>query len=110
MGTTRANLMAWNDALFLTPAAAQSRADGKRLWPQTLPGVVAMAIAGDKAVVAAPARGEKGVLRVVSLADGSMLAEQPLPAAPVFDGVAVAGGRIYVSQVDGCVACFDRQP
>ena len=47
-----------------------------------------------------------GVLMVVSAATGKVLAEHKLPAAPVQDGIAVAGGRVYVSLADGSLMCF----
>ena len=46
------------------------------------------------------------VLRRVSTADGTTQAERPLPAAPVWDGLATAGGRVYVTTVDGRVLCL----
>jgi outer membrane protein assembly factor BamB len=51
--------------------------------------------------------GERGsVLRAVSAADGSTLFELEIGSAPVFDGMAVAAGRLYLSTVDGHVHCF----
>jgi len=47
-----------------------------------------------------------GVLMVVSAANGKTIGEIKLPAAPVQDGIAVAGGRVYVTTVDGRVLCF----
>jgi len=46
------------------------------------------------------------VLRVYSAADGERLSELSLSADPVFDGMAVAGGRLYLSTRDGMVTCF----
>ena len=42
-----------------------------------------------------------GTLRAVSTGDGSTLAEYELPAPPVWDGMAAAGGRLYIATVDG---------
>lgn len=51
--------------------------------------------------------GKKGAsLWAVSTADGSKLAEYKLDALPVFDGMAAAYGRLYVSTGDGKVVCF----
>jgi len=47
-----------------------------------------------------------GVFRVVSAADGSTLAERRLSRVPVWDGMAVAGGRVYIAMNDGTVLCF----
>jgi len=52
-------------------------------------------------------QGNKGArLWAVSAADGEKLAEQQLDAAPVFDGMAAANGRLYLSTTDGKVLCF----
>jgi hypothetical protein len=51
--------------------------------------------------------GRRGaVLRVHSATDGERLAEQSLDAPPVFDGLIAAGGRLYLSTVDGRVLCM----
>jgi len=47
-----------------------------------------------------------GELWVLAKADGSILARYALDTVPVFDGMAVAGGRVYVSTVDGRVLCL----
>lgn len=47
-----------------------------------------------------------GVLMVVSAADGKTLSELKLPGAPVQDGIAVAGGRVYISTTNGRLMCF----
>jgi hypothetical protein len=47
-----------------------------------------------------------GVLWAVSTADGSKLSELKLDAAPVFDGVIAAGGRLFVSLADGRIMCM----
>jgi hypothetical protein len=46
------------------------------------------------------------VLAVVSTADGQTLREYPLEAEPVFDGMAAAYGRLYLSLKDGSIICF----
>jgi len=48
-----------------------------------------------------------GRLLVVSAADGKIEAELKLAAPPVLDGLAVAGGRVFMSAKDGKVICFD---
>jgi hypothetical protein len=47
-----------------------------------------------------------GEVRAVAMADGRDVATLALPAAPVFDGVAAALGRVYVSTVDGKLLCL----
>ena len=79
----------------------------------------AMALAGDKLLLAGPPdrpdpaealaalQGrEGGLLWVLSATDGKKLAECRLDAPPVFDGLAVAHGRLYASTTDGKVRCL----
>ncbi len=47
-----------------------------------------------------------GILWAISTADGKKLAEYPLESPPIFDGMAAANGRLYISTVDGDVVCF----
>jgi len=47
-----------------------------------------------------------GKLLAFSVTDGRTLAEHPLGSTPILDGMAVAGGRLYVSTVDGKVTCL----
>jgi outer membrane protein assembly factor BamB len=63
--------------------------------------IEAMVLAGDRLFLA----GSKGELRIVSADDGELLAERELPA-PLWDGMAVAGGRLYVSTADGRLLCL----
>ena len=51
--------------------------------------------------------GQKGaLLMAVSAEDGAELARYELNSPPVFDGMAAAGGRLYLTTVDGQVRCF----
>jgi len=91
--------------------------------------VRAMALTNDKLVVAGPPdlrkkevgilaysneeeslasfKGEKGVmLRVIDKKDGRTVSEQNLDAMPVFDGMSVAHGKIFVSLKNGEVQCW----
>jgi len=45
-------------------------------------------------------------LRAVSPADGKVLDEYPLDSEPVFDGLAAAYGRLYLSLTSGAVVCM----
>ncbi len=47
-----------------------------------------------------------GVLWTVATADGKRLGECKLDSIPVFDGMAAASGRLFLSQVDGRVICM----
>ncbi|HUT91459.1 MAG TPA: LamG-like jellyroll fold domain-containing protein [Thermoguttaceae bacterium] len=54
--------------------------------------------------------GKQGALLwAVSAADGAKRAEHKLDAPPVFDGLAAACGRLYLSTQDGTVQCFAGQ-
>ncbi len=54
-----------------------------------------------------PFEGRKaGVLQVMSGADGAKIAEYKLGAPPVWDGMAAAGGRLYLATADGKVTCM----
>ena len=50
-----------------------------------------------------------GKLLVFSTGSGEMVAEYDLPAAPVWDGLAVADGRLYLTTADGRVRCWSRE-
>jgi len=52
-------------------------------------------------------QGAKGALMwAVSTKDGKKLAEYRLDVPPVFDGMAAAGGKLFVSMQDGTVICM----
>ncbi|MHC4352473.1 MAG: outer membrane protein assembly factor BamB family protein [Planctomycetota bacterium] len=54
--------------------------------------------------------GKKGaMLWAVSASDGERQAEVELDELPVFDGVAAAYGRLYMTTVDGNVLCLGRE-
>ena len=50
---------------------------------------------------------EGGVLRIVSAADGEEVSQTKLDFPPVWDGMAAAGGRLYMSTADGTVHCLE---
>ena len=52
---------------------------------------------------------EGAVLWAVSTADGAVLAEHKLDALPVFDGMAAAGGRLYLTTTEGKVLSMGRR-
>lgn len=53
--------------------------------------------------------GKKGaILRAVSAEDGTTIREFALPSPPAWDGMAAAGGRIFVATVDGKVMCWGK--
>jgi hypothetical protein len=52
-------------------------------------------------------QGQRGAKIVaVSATDGSQLAEVPLRSPPVLDGMATAGGKLYLALADGNIVCF----
>ncbi len=56
---------------------------------------------------AAAHEGKRGaLLRAISVADGSDLAQYEIDSPPVFDGMAAAGGKLYMSTIDGQVLCY----
>lgn len=66
------------------------------------PHVDAMVLTRDAIFIA----GARGGLAAISLADGSVLARCEFPA-PVWDGLAAAEGRLYVSLKHGEVVCLE---
>jgi outer membrane protein assembly factor BamB len=61
--------------------------------------------AGDSVVVSGREIG-KGILQVVGSRAGKILSTHPLSASPVWDGMAIAGGCLYVVLEDGEVLCM----
>ena len=94
--------------------------DPEHTWHVRVPlRPVAMVLAGETLLLAGPPdladsadalaafEGRRGALLwAVSAANGAKLAEYPLQAPPVFEGMAAAGGRLYVCATDGRVVCF----
>ena len=83
---------------------------------------VAMTLAGDRLLIAGPpdledprdglaaVEGNKGALLWAISADtGQKLADYDLDDVPIFDGMAVASGRLYISTVGGKVLCLGGQ-
>jgi outer membrane protein assembly factor BamB len=78
-----------------------------------------MVLAGDTLFLAGPPvnasddlwidEAGKGVLVAVAATDGAVLSQQDLPSPPVFDGMAAAQGKLYVSTADGHVLCLGNR-
>ncbi len=80
---------------------------GPREWGEKAPDLLAFS---DEPDARAGFEGRKGVyLRIVNAADGRRISECELPAVPVFDGLAAARGRLYLSTLDGTVLCLAEQ-
>ncbi|MEF8788285.1 MAG: hypothetical protein V5A84_04375, partial [Planctomycetota bacterium] len=80
-----------------------------------------MVLAGDRLYMAGPPgaqmvknpraamQGRKGaILQSVSADDGKKLSRRRLDSAPVHDGLIAAGGRLYMSTLDGTVMCLGK--
>ncbi len=50
-----------------------------------------------------------GILWAASAATGEKLAEYKLDAAPIWDSIAAAGGRLYIATQDGRLRCFGKK-
>jgi hypothetical protein len=99
---------------------AVERAKGTTQWAKRLPVQVrAMLLSGGVLFVAgAPAeaafwpgaqqKDRKALLMAVSASDAAVLAEHPLECSPVFDGMAAAGGRLYISLENGQLICMEQ--
>ncbi|NQT40822.1 MAG: PQQ-binding-like beta-propeller repeat protein, partial [Planctomycetes bacterium] len=97
---------------------ATHRAAGTEQWAHALPiQVRAMLLSGEVLFVAGPTvsaadplgpadEQPASMLLAVSATDGTVLAEYPLDAPPVFDGLAATAGRLYLTTIDGKVTCF----
>jgi outer membrane protein assembly factor BamB len=99
---------------------ADDRQRRKRSWSLARPlRVTALVAAGDSLIVAgtpdripsddpwAAHEGRAGaLLRILSKSDGKPLAEYPLASPPVWDGMAVAGGRLFISTKAGDVLSY----
>jgi len=54
--------------------------------------------------------GRGALLVAISASDGTELARCRLDSPPVFDGMAAAGGRLYLSLENGRLVCMDGKP
>ena len=50
-----------------------------------------------------------GMIWTMSAKDGAKLAEIKLSAPPVWDSLAAAGGKLYLTTADGKVICLGKQ-
>jgi hypothetical protein len=71
------------------------------------PEIAAMAIAGKTLFAAGVTEGSDPKLLAFTIEDGQLLSESPLPATPVFGGMAVAQSRLYLTFKDGSVLCLE---
>ncbi|MCY3020446.1 MAG: PQQ-binding-like beta-propeller repeat protein [Planctomycetota bacterium] len=124
---TAADLMAWNESVLVSNKFAMSRRRADATvgnvkqsdfsWKPAPPPDVqieAIAVAANAVVFAGRTKDTAtnkyaGLLWMVSAADGKTLVEIPLEAPPTYDGLAVAGEKVYVSLQNGTVLCFGKQ-
>ncbi len=99
---------------------AADQQGGKATWAERVPiRGRAMAVTEQQLCVAGPPdvvdpedplaafEGRKGgILRLVDKSDGRTVSEHKLAAPPVFNGMAVAADRLFLTLEDGSVACF----
>jgi outer membrane protein assembly factor BamB len=70
----------------------------------TAPTVESLVLAGDRLYVG----GSDGILRVLAAADGHVIAEQAIPV-PLWDGMAVAHGQLFMSTANGELLCLGNK-
>jgi len=101
---------------------AMDKATGKQIWRRRVPVRINAMVATDDLLFVAGSpdvvepkdplgafEGRKGgVLSVFDKTEGKKLWEYVLPSPPVFNGLVVANGRLYVAMQDGSVACFGK--
>ncbi len=56
-----------------------------------------------------PRKRTEGVLVAISAEDGAVLTRYKLAAPTVWDGLAVAGGKLYAALANGEIAAFKQQ-
>jgi outer membrane protein assembly factor BamB len=94
--------MPWPNHRLAEQASWQTDAFAEQEDGQT---VEALAWAGQRLYLA----GSRGALRVMSASDGQLLDQIRLAAPPVWDALAIAGGRLFVSLTDGSLACLGER-
>ena len=109
------------DAAVKRKRAAASRQVRKYRWTGQQPVIArAIVLTGNNLFLAGPPdvfsseepaatlEGKRGgLLCVLSTADGSEVARYELDSPPVFDGLAAAGGRLYIAATNGEVLCLE---
>ena len=65
-----------------------------------------VAVAGDHALALTTNLASEHYVETGDMLDGTFIKRIPLPARPLNCGIAVAKGHIYVSMIDGSVACI----
>lgn len=95
----KVNPSRWNTSLSVRPRAMLK--SGSNLFMAVMPTDIL-----DDSPYAAYEGRKGGMLWIASAEDGSKLAEYKLESPVVWDGIAAAYGRLYLSMENGKVACF----
>ena len=100
---------------------AVNRDDGKAMWSKSLKIHIRAMVLADKVIFIAGPRidtsyeqkdlneSKPAVLIAISASDGSELARYQIDSTPVFDGMAAAYGRLYVSMENGNLLCMSEK-
>ena len=101
------------------PRGEKRQVPGRReiKWATNLPFVAraivltrdALLVAGGQSLPDATERDTRGILWIASRTDGAKQDDCPLPAPPVVDGMALTDSGIFVSMMNGSVACLRTQ-
>ena len=84
---------------------AEKKAEPIKPGTQLYNDIHALALAGNNRLYAVH---KDGRLRVLNTADGSVVAERTVPE-PMWDGLAIAGGKVYLSTQSGEVMCLGSE-
>jgi hypothetical protein len=120
------SMMAWDARLVLCNAANGGSVTGHkreaggfpRVWQYVCPAgrqVTSLVLCSNAAVIGGgvyppDSTEQRGFVAVLSRDQGTPISEFELGSAPVYDGMAVAGGSVYATLSDGSVVCLgDRR-
>ncbi|MEA3224896.1 MAG: PQQ-binding-like beta-propeller repeat protein, partial [Planctomycetota bacterium] len=100
---------------------AMSRSGNAKQWEKAVPMQVRAMVLADKVLFVAgllaneidgpdgPDKSRGAALIALSASDGAELGRRQLDSIPVFDGMASAYGRLYISMKDGSLLCLEKQ-
>jgi len=100
---------------------AMNRDENAKKWEKAVPMQVRAMVLADKVLFAAglladeidgpdgPDMSRGSALIALSASDGTELGRCPLDSIPVFDGMAAAYGRLYISMKNGSLLCLEKQ-
>jgi len=132
-GNVRGELVSWSDAAVCACRAGKNVQAFRRdrvgpagveldpeapMWSHTLPGefqATSLIVCPDAVLLGggiyrAGSELAQGFVRVLSLDDGRVVAEQTLAAPLGYNALALAGGRVYATLADGSAVCLGTKP